>query len=43
MLNGTPALGEWQQISHPDCEMKRRDREIVVTVQGDQNDEAVLP
>ena len=32
---GKLVLGEWQQIFHLECDVKPRDREIVVTVQGE--------
>ena len=28
-------LGEWQQVFHLECDVKPRDREIMVTVQGE--------
>lgn len=31
---GTPVLGTWQQIFHLECDVKPRERTIVVTVQG---------
>ncbi len=31
---GRPALGTWQQIFHLECDVKPRDRRIVVTVMG---------
>jgi secondary thiamine-phosphate synthase enzyme len=34
VANGKLVLGEWQQIFHLECDVKPRDREIVVTVQG---------
>ena len=33
--NGTLVLGTWQQIFHLECDVKPRDRRIVVTVTGD--------
>ncbi len=33
--DGAPALGEWQQIFHLECDVKPRMREIVVTVMGE--------
>ena len=33
--NGRPALGTWQQIFHLECDVKARNRSILVTVQGD--------
>ena len=35
IANGKPVLGAWQQIFHLECDVKPRDREIVVTVQGE--------
>ena len=32
---GTPILGTWQQIFHLECDVKPRERTVVVTVQGD--------
>jgi len=32
---GKLVLGTWQQIFHLECDVKPRDREIVVTVQGE--------
>ena len=32
---GQPVLGTWQQIFHLECDVKPRDRRIVVTVMGD--------
>ncbi len=32
---GTPALGTWQQIFHLECDVKPRQREIIVTVTGE--------
>ena len=32
---GQPVLGTWQQIFHLDCDVKSRQRNIVVTVIGD--------
>lgn len=32
---GEPRLGTWQQIFHLECDIKPRQREIVVTVMGD--------
>lgn len=32
---GKPALGTWQQIFHLECDVKPRERTIVVTVTGD--------
>jgi secondary thiamine-phosphate synthase enzyme len=31
----TPILGTWQQIFHLECDVKPRDRTVVVTVRGD--------
>ncbi|MCX8064954.1 MAG: secondary thiamine-phosphate synthase enzyme YjbQ [Candidatus Hydrogenedentes bacterium] len=33
--NGRLVLGTWQQVFHLECDIKRRDREIVVTVIGE--------
>lgn len=33
--DGTPILGTWQQIFHLECDIKPRQREIVVTVIGE--------
>ena len=35
VADGRPRLGTWQQIFHLECDVKPRNREIVVTVQGD--------
>jgi len=35
VTDGKPVLGTWQQIFHLECDIKRRNREIVVTVQGE--------
>jgi len=32
---GEPILGTWQQVFHLECDVKPRDRTVVVTVQGD--------
>ncbi len=32
--SGRPVLGTWQQIFHLECDVKPREREIVVTVSG---------
>jgi len=32
---GCPVLGTWQQIFHLECDVKPRNREIVVTVMGE--------
>ncbi len=32
---GAPVLGTWQQIFHLECDIKPRQREIVVTVTGE--------
>ncbi len=31
---GRPVLGTWQQIFHLECDIKPRNRQIVITVQG---------
>jgi len=35
VANGQLILGTWQQIFHLECDIKPRQREIVVTVQGE--------
>lgn len=35
VAEGRPVLGTWQQIFHLECDIKRRERMIVVTVQGE--------
>ena len=35
VADGRLVLGEWQQIFHLECDVKPRDRAIVVTVQGE--------
>jgi secondary thiamine-phosphate synthase enzyme len=35
VTDGRPNLGTWQQIFHLECDIKRRTRRIVVTVQGE--------
>ena len=35
IANGAPVLGTWQQIFHLECDIKPRQREIVVTVTGE--------
>ena len=32
---GRPVLGTWQQIFHLECDIKQRDREVVITVVGE--------
>ncbi|MDP6491132.1 MAG: secondary thiamine-phosphate synthase enzyme YjbQ [Kiritimatiellia bacterium] len=32
---GRPVLGTWQQIFHLECDIKPRNRQIIVTVQGE--------
>jgi len=32
---GAPVLGTWQQVFHLECDVRPRQREIVVTVRGD--------
>ena len=34
VADGSPVLGTWQQIFHLECDIKPRQREIVVTVMG---------
>jgi len=34
VADGRPVLGTWQQIFHLECDIKPRERRIVVTVQG---------
>ncbi len=36
VAGGRPALGAWQQIVHLECDVKPRQREVVVTVIGGQ-------
>ena len=33
--DGAPILGTWQQIFHLECDVKPRERTVVVTVRGD--------
>ncbi len=33
--DGLPALGTWQQVFHLECDVKTRQRSVMVTVQGD--------
>ena len=35
VAGGRPVLGTWQQIFHLECDVKSRQREIVVTVTGE--------
>ena len=35
VADGLPVLGTWQQIFHLECDISPRQREIVVTVQGE--------
>jgi secondary thiamine-phosphate synthase enzyme len=35
LADGEPALGTWQQIFHLECDIKPRDRTVVVTVMGE--------
>jgi secondary thiamine-phosphate synthase enzyme len=35
VADGRPVLGTWQQIFHLECDVKPRDRVIIVTVQGE--------
>jgi len=35
ITHNTPILGNWQQIFHLECDIKRRTREIIVTITGD--------
>ncbi len=35
VAHGTPVLGTWQQIFHLECDIRPRQREIVITVTGD--------
>ena len=35
VTNGKPALGTWQQIFHLECDIRSRQRTVVVTVSGD--------
>lgn len=33
--NGRPVLGTWQQVFHLECDVRPRDRRVMVTVTGD--------
>ncbi|HVP44080.1 MAG TPA: secondary thiamine-phosphate synthase enzyme YjbQ [Terriglobales bacterium] len=35
VAKGQPVLGRWQQIFHLECDIRGRDRTVVVTVTGD--------
>jgi secondary thiamine-phosphate synthase enzyme len=35
VANGQPVLGTWQQIFHLECDVRGRQRKVVVTVLGD--------
>jgi secondary thiamine-phosphate synthase enzyme len=35
VANGAPVLGTWQQIFHIECDIRPRERTIVVTVMGE--------
>lgn len=35
IAGGCPVLGTWQQIFHLECDVKPREREIIVTVTGE--------
>jgi len=35
VANGKPVLGTWQQIFHLECDVRGRQRTVVVTVSGD--------
>jgi len=35
VADGAPLLGTWQQIFHLECDIKPRQREIVITVMGE--------
>jgi secondary thiamine-phosphate synthase enzyme len=35
VANGKPVLGTWQQIFHLECDVRSRERTIIVTVMGD--------
>jgi secondary thiamine-phosphate synthase enzyme len=35
ITRGRPRLGTWQQIFHLECDVRARDRTVIVTVQGD--------
>jgi secondary thiamine-phosphate synthase enzyme len=35
IAQGRPVLGTWQQVFHLECDIKPRDREIVVTIIGE--------
>ena len=33
--NGRPVLGTWQQVFHLECDIRPRDRRVMVTITGD--------
>jgi len=35
VANGEPILGTWQQVFLLECDMKKRTRDVVVTVMGE--------
>ena len=35
VVAGKPALGTWQQIFHLECDVRPRERNVVITVNGD--------
>jgi len=35
IADGSPVLGTWQQIFHLECDIKPRQREIIVTIMGE--------
>jgi secondary thiamine-phosphate synthase enzyme len=35
IANGEPILGTWQQIFHLECDVRGRQRTVIVTVSGD--------
>jgi secondary thiamine-phosphate synthase enzyme len=35
LANGKPVLGTWQQIFHLECDVRARERTVVVTISGD--------
>jgi secondary thiamine-phosphate synthase enzyme len=35
VADGRPVLGTWQQIFHLECDIKPRERTVIVTVQGE--------
>jgi secondary thiamine-phosphate synthase enzyme len=35
LANGKPVLGTWQQIFHLECDVRARERTVIVTISGD--------